>query len=73
MNELESNTLKVSDSGKNGQKTCKLNYQPSYSYKCDNCENKIKEEVMLDFVEVMPDNKLTCPFCMSILISEVEA
>lgn len=74
MNELESQTLKSNGKAQKKPKTKNLfSYSPSYRFECGNCNNKILEEVMLDFVQFMPDNKLTCPICMSLEIREVEA
>lgn len=41
-------------------------------YRCGNCGNRIREECIIDFSKIMPDDKLTCPLCMSLEIRRVE-
>jgi hypothetical protein len=73
MNKIKSQTLKSNGLAKNRPENLKFSYRSSHKYRCGNCNNKIHEKVMRDFVQVMPDNKLCCPWCYSLRIREADS
>ena len=42
------------------------------TFKCNECDLRISEEVIKDFLETLPDQKLTCPFCLSLDLDIME-
>jgi len=54
-----------------GSKACK-NSSNTYRFMCKSCEHSIKETVIKDYSKHKGlDNKLCCPFCLSLQITEV--
>jgi len=64
--------LKVNGTGKKGrQKPEIISKERLYDYKCLNCDALIYSQAIKDFLDVLPDDKLACPFCMSLKVEEV--
>jgi len=46
--------------------------EDEYLFKCNECNKLVFEEVMKDFMGTLPDQTLTCPFCLSLDLEIME-
>jgi len=53
---------------KHKQELCKYN---KCVFRCGDCGNLIHQDVMTDFLDTLPDDVLTCPFCLSLDIDSL--
>jgi len=61
----------LTDAKKRQKSAVLISSSSDYDFICRNCGNLLHQEVIQDFVDLMPDDKVSCPLCMSLDIQEV--